>query len=206
MKKLFSIMKNKWRDYSYWSEQRCEHFKKPWFVHFPQTRAYMKATRAYFKFGVPISLFCTTLLIFSFFNSSISFFLLGLTDITIMFLWTFGMLCWEQFLKHLNERRELTLEQGRASPQSVSQQTDHAQDTNTSSHLGLSLSLSEKEGLIIEELVADIFSIQKNHLQECKDEQSQEEPIAKSSESGNKIFGNNIETEKERERENEDKH
>lgn len=166
--KLFSMIKHKWRDYNHWVEKRISHFEKSWFVYFPTTRAYMKFTRAYFKFGVPVSLLCVAMLFISFFNSSAIFFKIGLADINLMFFWTLGMLCWEQVLKYRNERREWTIEQSRPDRHTTSYEidADNSHATDKPSHSGLSLSLSEKEGLVIEELLSDIFNIQKPHQEE----------------------------------------
>lgn len=149
----------------YEAERKIAQFDKPWFKYFPASQSYMKATRAYFTWGQTLMKIGLFALAFSFFKEIPLVFVTGIGIMVFLMAWTIVMLLWEKSLKSMNRKREQDMDvnaQYQAATGKMNTirgtQTNHHQDT----HSGLSLSMSEKEGLHIEDVVADIFGIHKN--------------------------------------------
>lgn len=159
----------------YKAERKITKFEKPWFKHFPAAQSYMKATRAYFTWGQTLSKIGMLALAVSFFKAIPLVFVTGMSIMVFMMVWTVVMLLWEQRLKAMNRKREQYMDVN-AQYQAATGEMDTTCATQPShhqdNHSGLSLSMSEKEGLHIEDVVADIFGIHKNkeHTSERENE------------------------------------
>lgn len=151
----------------YRAERIIAQFDKPWFQYFPASELYMKATRAYFTWGLTLSKIGMIALMLSLFKSIAVMFVAGIGIMTFMMAWTVVMLLWEQSLKAMNRKRERHVDINYKYHAATGDMDTHS---TAVSHSGLSLSMSEKEGLHIEDVVADIFGINTDKNKQQKTE------------------------------------